>query len=207
MGAFIAKLVIKDHPTLPRELELRAGKNCVGRNPANDVLIEHPTVSSYHAQITVTDIAVVVEDLGSTNGSFMDGQPLKKGVLQSGHTLRFGDVEMILQIPEVQINIPDLPKSELASSIVFDDGSFSCLNHHDVLATLRCTKCQDCFCDQCVRVLKRFNDAAPLLFCPNCSGSCESMTIVMTKPKKQSFFGKLQETLKLTQPKNARKRR
>jgi len=202
-----AKLVIKDHPSLPRELELRAGKNCVGRAPSNDILIEDPTVSSRHAEITVTDIAVVVEDLGSTNGSFMDGQPFKKGVLQPGHILKFGDVEMLLEMPLANIAIPDIAKPNLPSSVVFDDGSFSCLNHPDVVATLRCVKCQDCFCDQCVRVLKRINDAPPILFCPNCNGQCESMTIITTKPKKQSFFGKLQETLKLTHPKGNQRRR
>src|SRR5258708_15846051 len=114
-----AKLVIKDHPTLPRELELRAGKNCVGRSPASDILIEHPTVSSRHAEITVTDIAVVVEDLESTNGSFMDGQRFKKGVLQPGHVLKFGDVEMLLEMPMASISIPEISKPYLPSSIVF----------------------------------------------------------------------------------------
>jgi len=202
-----AKLVIKGHPMLPRELKLRAGKNLIGRSLDNDILLEHPTVSGRHAEITVTDIAVVVEDLESTNGSFMDGQRIKKGVLQPGHVLRFGDVEMLLEMAMANIAIPDIPKNDLPSSIVFDDGSFSCLNHSDVVATLRCTKCQDCFCDQCVRVLKRINDAPPILFCPNCSGQCESMTMVMTKEKKRSFFGKLQDTLKLTHPRGPSRRR
>ncbi len=204
----MVKLILRNGSTVKRELPLRPGKNSVGRNPACDILIADPTVSSHHAEITVTPIAVLVEDLESTNGTYLNGQRFKKGVLQPGQVLRFGEVEMVLETPEAHIAIPEIKKEVMASSVVFDDGSLSCLNHQEVLASQRCTKCQECFCDDCVRVMKRvLKDAPPLLLCPNCSGECESMTMIMTKPKKQSFFSKLHETLRLSQPPRSRRRR
>lgn len=65
-----------------------------------DLVVPHPTVSRRHAKLSVGSESLRVEDLGSTNGTAVDGSPLKAGstaVLQAGSKLRLGDVELILR--------------------------------------------------------------------------------------------------------------
>lgn len=63
-----------------REFALGAGENLIGRENA-DVLLSHNTVSRAHARIIVTDDAAVIEDLGSKNGTFVDGRRLTEGAI------------------------------------------------------------------------------------------------------------------------------
>ena len=66
--AAVGKLVTSDGA---REFALKTGENTVGRENA-DILLVHNTVSRAHAQITVEEGHVYVEDLGSTNGTTLD---------------------------------------------------------------------------------------------------------------------------------------
>ncbi len=93
----MAKLVINSGTPQAREFELKPGTNFVGRGFANDLTIEDPSVSTSHAQIILDGDLVSVKDLGSTNGTFINGQPVKEAVLQPGQLLRLGGVEMIFQ--------------------------------------------------------------------------------------------------------------
>lgn len=59
----------------------------IGRAPDNDVVVNHPEVSRQHARLVRQGTAMVVEDLGSTNGTFVNGVRLS-----APHTLSNGDV-------------------------------------------------------------------------------------------------------------------
>jgi len=59
--------------------------------------IEDPSVSGSHAQIVLNGGAVMVKDLGSTNGTFINRSPVTEAALQPGHCLRLGGVEMLFQ--------------------------------------------------------------------------------------------------------------
>ncbi|MCW5559235.1 MAG: FHA domain-containing protein, partial [Verrucomicrobiae bacterium] len=91
----------------PFEHELHAGLNTVGRNPTNEFRIPDPSVSSFHAEITVleADGTVIVRDLQSTNGTFIEGQPVEEATLAGGQRLQFGTVEMLLVIEEYDVKI------------------------------------------------------------------------------------------------------
>ncbi len=83
-----------------REHALRPGPNVVGRE--GDVLVADGRVSRRHAQITNQDGALLVEDLGSTNGTKVDGVKLGPGerkTLAGGEKLSFGGVEMQVTLP------------------------------------------------------------------------------------------------------------
>jgi DNA-binding winged helix-turn-helix (wHTH) protein len=56
-----------------REMALPRGETVVGRDPACDVFIDHPSVSRRHACLTVGESEVVLQDLGSKNGTFRKG--------------------------------------------------------------------------------------------------------------------------------------
>lgn len=79
-----------------RTYRLRPGANSVGREGC-DLLLMDPTVSRRHAQIELTDGAIVVTDLGSTNGTRVDGAPIVASTptpLGPGGSVRFGSVTL-----------------------------------------------------------------------------------------------------------------
>lgn len=86
-----AKLVSADGT---REFPLKQGQNSVGRKDA-DVLISDGTISRSHAVITVTGNAVLITDLGSTNGTQVDNTNIASNeeiALSDGSEIRFGSV-------------------------------------------------------------------------------------------------------------------
>ena len=80
---------------------LTEGVHRVGRAADNDWVIEHDSVSTHHCAITVREGAVRLQDLGSTNGSFVDGNPVSDVPIILGQRLRLGDVEIDFEPEEV----------------------------------------------------------------------------------------------------------
>jgi len=74
-----------------RTWELSAGSCSVGSDPSNDVVVDEPTVSRFHCELVVTDrVGPRVRDLGSKNGTFIDGVRVADGFLRNGSVLRVG---------------------------------------------------------------------------------------------------------------------
>lgn len=70
----------------------------IGRAPRADFIVDAPLVSRLHCRLTVSDDGTVhVKDLGSTNGTRIDGEQIADGVLQEGQLLRVGRVEFRLE--------------------------------------------------------------------------------------------------------------
>ena len=67
------------------------GKQTVGRDPACDIVLARPSVSRRHAVLSVENGRTTVEDLGSTNGTFVNNEPVEHRVLVNGDRIRFGD--------------------------------------------------------------------------------------------------------------------
>jgi transcriptional regulator with GAF, ATPase, and Fis domain len=61
------------------------------------VRVVHPTVSRLHARIVLTDAAAWIEDLGSTNGTYVDGVEVRAARLHDGARLRVGEVELAVR--------------------------------------------------------------------------------------------------------------
>ncbi|MGH7971888.1 MAG: FHA domain-containing protein [Limisphaerales bacterium] len=174
--------------------ELRLGVNRIGRSPANDFTIEHPTVSGRHCEIVLSETEIVVRDCDSTNGTFVAGQPVSKAVLSAGQTLRLGDVEMLVDSTEVKVSIPTFETAKPAPPVVLWDGSMLCRRHPQARATHQCTNCHEVLCDECVHHMRR-RGGKVLKLCPLCSHKCER--IGGEKKKKKTFLGFLQKTVKL----------
>ncbi len=70
----------------------------IGRQPASaDIVLNHPEVSRDHARVQIKDGELTIEDLGSTNGTFVDGVKLEKGNprrLQDGSELKLGQITL-----------------------------------------------------------------------------------------------------------------
>ncbi|MBL9037578.1 MAG: sigma 54-dependent Fis family transcriptional regulator [Archangium sp.] len=73
----------------------------IGKAPDNDVVIDHPTVSRNHLVVRRQGDAFLVQDLGSTNGTFIDGAQVREAFLRAGALLEVGDVQLRFQ-PQVR---------------------------------------------------------------------------------------------------------
>jgi hypothetical protein len=62
----------------------------IGRSQENDIVISDPNVSRRHARLARADNGFIVEDLGSTNGTLLDGAPIDRERIESGDELTFG---------------------------------------------------------------------------------------------------------------------
>jgi Protein of unknown function (DUF3662)/FHA domain len=62
----------------------------VGRSQENDIVVRDPNVSRRHARLSRADNGFIVEDLGSTNGTLLDGAPIDRERIESGDELTFG---------------------------------------------------------------------------------------------------------------------
>ena len=73
--------------------DLEADVITVGRTDDNIVHIDDASVSSHHATLTHKDGGYILDDLDSTNGTRVNGEPTKHAVLDHGDRIRFGKVE------------------------------------------------------------------------------------------------------------------
>lgn len=65
----------------------------VGRAPRADFVVDAPLVSRLHCRLTLQTDGLLVEDLESTNGTFVNGERVTKLVMRSGDALRVGRME------------------------------------------------------------------------------------------------------------------
>ena len=78
----MAKIILSMNGAALRELMLPKGRITIGRRPQNDIVLDDPAISGQHAAIVTTDVDVCLEDLNSTNGTQVNGQPVRKHFLQ-----------------------------------------------------------------------------------------------------------------------------
>ena len=90
----MAKLVILNQGMTGRSFELNIERNTVGRVEDNTFQIADGSVSSHHAEILLRGSDIVIKDLNSTNGTFLNGEKISEVILKPGQTLRFGQVEL-----------------------------------------------------------------------------------------------------------------
>src|SRR5436853_2757671 len=136
----MAKLLIKSEGFHGQVVELNLGVNRFGRIQGNDFQIEHPTVSAKHCEIVLGDGELIVRDCGSTNGTFIDGEPIGESRLSAGQTLRLGDVELLVETTEVTVAIPkfDMPLSAPPVVLTYGARDLVCPRHRHALATHQC---------------------------------------------------------------------
>ena len=65
----------------------------IGRATGAQFIVDAPLVSRLHCQLTATEDALRVKDLGSTNGTFVNGRRISDGVLRDGDRMTVGRVE------------------------------------------------------------------------------------------------------------------
>jgi pSer/pThr/pTyr-binding forkhead associated (FHA) protein len=91
------RLVVLSEGLTGRSHELKAEKTTVGRIEDNVFQIPDPSVSSHHCEIILKGNDVLVRDLSSTNGTFINGQQITEAPLKPSQILRLGQVEVRLE--------------------------------------------------------------------------------------------------------------
>jgi len=103
----MAKLVLLSAGMTGRTHELKVDKTTVGRLEDNMFQIAEPSVSSHHCEVLVRGKDVIIKDLNSTNGTFINGEKVAESPLKPGQILRLGQIEMRL---ETDTPTPPAPK-------------------------------------------------------------------------------------------------
>jgi len=86
------QLVMRSGPTPGKVFELSKNENYIGRDISNDIVINDSEVSRKHARLVLQAGSFVLEDIGSTNGTFVNGQRLMgPHVLKPGELIMLGE--------------------------------------------------------------------------------------------------------------------
>jgi len=108
-------------PLKGRSIEINKDCAFIGRTPGNDICIEDPSVSKRHARLFNTPKGSWIEDLGSQNGTWIDGTPIERGKkvkVKTGIPLSIGDVLLSIGNPLSDAFISTQASVALAGSVV-----------------------------------------------------------------------------------------
>ncbi len=138
----MARLILSLDSQVLAEYNMPKERYTIGRLPDNDVRIDNPAVSGHHSLIINILNDSFLEDLNSTNGTYVNGKLIKKHALQHGdvitighHQLRFSDqqtsdteqdeFEKTMVIPAGQQSAEQLAKAEEAAAVAAADNAAS----------------------------------------------------------------------------------
>ncbi len=106
------RLVLLSEGYAGRTYELKTETTTVGRVSDNAFEIPESSVSSHHAEIVLKGDEILIRDLDSTNGTFINGEKVTEAILKPGQILRFGTIELKIDTGDVPIK----PASSSAGS-------------------------------------------------------------------------------------------
>jgi pSer/pThr/pTyr-binding forkhead associated (FHA) protein len=84
------KMIVSIDGVVIKEVQLTKDRTTLGRRPYNDIVIDNLAVSGEHAVMQMSGTEVALEDLNSTNGTYVNGKAIKKQALQNGDTVEIG---------------------------------------------------------------------------------------------------------------------
>ena len=104
----MAKVVVVFNGQVQKEMSIDRARLNIGRRPGNDLVLDHLAVSGRHAAIDTTSEGTYVLDLGSTNGTSVNGQPIKKHLLQHDDVIELGKYQLkfVVEVDNYQVS-PD----------------------------------------------------------------------------------------------------
>jgi hypothetical protein len=183
-------------------IELQPGVLSLGSSEENNCVIQHSSVSSSHCQVLLSGKGVRVKDVGSTAGTFINGELVEDALLKPGQSLRLGEVEMVLEgnsSPEVSAadgtasSAPGLPPLPPRIATAVAPSGF-CKFHPRARARFACAKCGHSFCDLCVNT--RLEHGRTQKTCRACGSECESLQAERPRPgTAKGFFASLPKAL------------
>jgi DNA-binding NtrC family response regulator len=102
-------LRVKDGPEKGAQITVARSRVTIGRSAVNDLVLSDSSVSGTHAELVIGDSGVIIHDLDSTNGTFINGTRVKSAWIEPGADVKVGKTEFqLLSADEVQVPISDL---------------------------------------------------------------------------------------------------
>ena len=90
----MAKLILSMDGLVLKEIPLNRERMTIGRRPNNDIQIDNLAISGEHAAVVTILNDSFLEDLNSTNGTLINGQPVKKHFLKNGDVIELGKYKL-----------------------------------------------------------------------------------------------------------------
>jgi predicted component of type VI protein secretion system len=115
----MARLILSLDSQVMAEYNMNKERYTIGRLPDNDVRIDNPAVSGHHSLIINILNDSFLEDLNSTNGTYVNGKLIKKHALQHGDVITVGHH----QLRFVDVQTPDNEQDEFEKTMVITPGS------------------------------------------------------------------------------------
>ncbi|GAB3767904.1 hypothetical protein GCM10028796_30470 [Ramlibacter monticola] len=122
------KMIVSIDGVVIKEVQLTKDRTTLGRRPYNDIVIDNLAVSGEHAVLQLTGNEVFLEDLNSTNGTYVNGKAVKKQQLQNNDTVEIGKykIKFINEVPGATFEktmiikpgmVPPVPKPASAPAV------------------------------------------------------------------------------------------
>jgi len=108
------KLVLSMDGLVLKELPIVKERTTIGRRPDNDIQIDNLAISGHHAVITCITNDAFLEDQNSTNGTYLNGQQVKKNVLRNNDVIELGKYRIKYIVDDAK---PGLAASEMIDSV------------------------------------------------------------------------------------------
>ena len=96
----MGKLVVSLDGVVIKEVQITKDKTTLGRRPYNDIVIDNLAVSGEHAVLQMVGADVFIEDLNSTNGTYINGKAIKKQLLAHNDTVEIGKYKIKYLVEE-----------------------------------------------------------------------------------------------------------
>lgn len=95
------KMIVSIDGVVIKEVQLTKERTTLGRRPYNDIVIDNLAISGEHAVLQMTGGQVYLEDLNSTNGTYVNGKATKKQLLQDGDVVEVGKykIKFVNEVP------------------------------------------------------------------------------------------------------------
>jgi len=78
------------------------GKTSIGRHSDNDIFVNVDGISRKHAVLSVTSNGLEIEDLGSSNGTYVNGEKIDKSAVKIGDEIKLDNIRFLIQSPEMK---------------------------------------------------------------------------------------------------------
>jgi len=103
------KMIVSIDGVVIKEVQLTKERTTLGRRPYNDIVIDNLAISGEHSVLQMTGGQVYLEDLNSTNGTYVNGKATKKQLLQDGDVVEVGKYKIKF--------VNEVPFSEMATMV------------------------------------------------------------------------------------------
>jgi pSer/pThr/pTyr-binding forkhead associated (FHA) protein len=117
----MAKLIIRFNDVVIDQIVLKQGDMNIGRRPGSDVLLDNLAVSGSHASIFTIGEDSFIQDLNSTNGTFVNNKKIGKHHLENGDVVTIGNHSLTYVNENAAKGAPDLAKTVIISASKQED--------------------------------------------------------------------------------------